>query len=163
MGVSLAPPEAALRCRILLEALVEEDATMLRVAAAIPEDRMKWKPDAEPCRTAEALAIHAARGGRWFLRMVDGRPPPDEGPSMPADKTELLARIRGEQEHFRARVAAYPAEKLAAACVIAGGVPNIVVLCWHREHMVHHRAQLALYLRLMGARVPSIYGPSGDE
>jgi uncharacterized damage-inducible protein DinB len=31
------------------------------------------------------------------------------------------------------------------------------------NHMVHHRAQLGVYLRLNGAPVPSIYGPSADE
>jgi len=163
MGASLSPQEAALRRRILIESMEEEDATLLRVAAAIPEERMDWKPDAEPCRTAGALAIHAARGGRWFLRMVDGLPPPEDAPPMPVDKTELLAMIGGEQEHFRSGVAAYAAETLAEACALAGGIPNIEMLSWHREHLVHHRAQLALYLRLMGARVPSIYGPSGDE
>jgi uncharacterized damage-inducible protein DinB len=41
--------------------------------------------------------------------------------------------------------------------------PAIEVLSWHPWHMVHHRGQFLMYLRLMGAHVPSTYGPSGDE
>jgi uncharacterized damage-inducible protein DinB len=29
--------------------------------------------------------------------------------------------------------------------------------------MIHHRAQLGVYLRLLGAKIPGVYGPSGDE
>src|SRR5262249_15138853 len=31
------------------------------------------------------------------------------------------------------------------------------------NHLAHHRGQLTVYLRMLGAKVPSIYGPSGDE
>ena len=34
---------------------------------------------------------------------------------------------------------------------------------WAISHMIHHRAQLALYLRLMGAKVPGCYGPTADD
>ena len=34
---------------------------------------------------------------------------------------------------------------------------------WVMNHLIHHRGQLSVYLRLTGAKVPSIYGPSGDE
>ena len=31
------------------------------------------------------------------------------------------------------------------------------------NHMVHHRGQMTVYLRMLGVSIPSIYGPSGDE
>jgi uncharacterized damage-inducible protein DinB len=31
------------------------------------------------------------------------------------------------------------------------------------SHMIHHRAQLGMYLRIMGTKVPGMYGPSADE
>jgi len=34
---------------------------------------------------------------------------------------------------------------------------------WVMNHLIHHRGQLSVYLRLTGSKVPSIYGPSGDE
>ena len=42
-------------------------------------------------------------------------------------------------------------------------IPALQILGWHPFHMIHHRGQLTVYLRLMGANVPSTYGPSGDE
>jgi uncharacterized damage-inducible protein DinB len=34
---------------------------------------------------------------------------------------------------------------------------------WVLNHIAHHRGQLSVYLRLLGATVPGVYGPSGDE
>lgn len=43
-------------------------------------------------------------------------------------------------------------------------MPKIAVLrAFVLSHQIHHRGQLTVYLRMNGAKVPSIYGPSGDE
>ena len=34
---------------------------------------------------------------------------------------------------------------------------------WVMNHLIHHRGQLSVYLRLTGSKVPAIYGPSADE
>jgi uncharacterized damage-inducible protein DinB len=34
---------------------------------------------------------------------------------------------------------------------------------WVMSHVIHHRGQLSVYLRMTGSKVPSIYGPSADE
>ena len=50
--------------------------------------------------------------------------------------------------------------------VTKGRVGNVKVgeLLWDLRHdQIHHRGQLSVYLRLVGAKVPSIYGPSADE
>jgi uncharacterized damage-inducible protein DinB len=39
----------------------------------------------------------------------------------------------------------------------------VLYLNLHLKHSIHHRGQLSAYLRPMGSKVPSIYGPSGDE
>jgi uncharacterized damage-inducible protein DinB len=41
--------------------------------------------------------------------------------------------------------------------------PGVDYLSLSLRHSVHHRGQLSAYLRPMGAKVPGIYGPSGDE
>ena len=43
-----------------------------------------------------------------------------------------------------------------------GAHPGVHYLNWDVVHLVHHRAQLGLYLRLAGEKVPSIYGPTLD-
>ena len=160
----MTPQEADLRREVLLQSLKTEDVYMRQIAEAIPEGRLSWKPDVEKCRPVGELAIHAARAGRWFLRMVEGLPPPEETAPQAADKAELLDMIDAEQEHFRERLRDYPSESLAEPSNLGGAqFNNIEVLSWHRDHMIHHRAQVGLYLRLMGAPVPSTYGPSGDD
>jgi uncharacterized damage-inducible protein DinB len=38
-----------------------------------------------------------------------------------------------------------------------------VFRAWTLNHLIHHRAQLCVYLRLLDQPVPSVYGPSADE
>lgn len=161
----MTPDEAARRRDELLQAVQAEDQLMLKVAEAIPEDRIAWRPEAEKARQANALAMHAAAVGTFFTQVVEGTADMSaEPPPPPTDKATLLAAIRGVQQQFQARVAAYSPEHLAAETEFFGGkYANVDILSWHRDHMIHHRGQLALYLRLMGAKVPSTYGPSGDE
>ena len=42
-------------------------------------------------------------------------------------------------------------------------MPAVTFLSLNVRHSVHHRGQLSSYLRPMGAKVPGIYGPSGDS
>jgi uncharacterized damage-inducible protein DinB len=43
-------------------------------------------------------------------------------------------------------------------------LPRLAVYrSWTMNHMIHHRGQLSVFLRLAGAKVPAIYGPSADE
>jgi len=62
-------------------------------------------------------------------------------------------------------VKAMPAEKLAQTIPAFGmfNLPAAVYLGFVNNHSIHHRGQLATYLRPMGAKVPSIYGGSFDE
>ncbi len=61
------------------------------------------------------------------------------------------------------------AEFLAPWTLMAGGkevftMPKAAVLRnFVFNHMVHHRGQMTVYLRMLGVAMPSIYGPSGDE
>lgn len=161
----MTPDEAASKRDELLQAVQAEDQLLLKVAEAIPAEQIAWKPDVEKTWQANALAMHAAAVGTFFTQVVDGTVDMSaEPPAPPEEKTALLDAIRGAQQQFQARVAEYTPEQLAAKTEFFGDEHvNLDILSWHRDHMIHHRAQLALYLRLMGAKVPSTYGPSGDE
>jgi uncharacterized damage-inducible protein DinB len=91
-------------------------------------------------------------------------------PYVPASKEALLEKFDHELAGVQKELAAIPMEKWDQHWkFIYGGQTYIdeprhqvfreAVLC----HMVHHRAQLGVYLRLLGARVPGVYGPSADE
>jgi hypothetical protein len=63
-----------------------------------------------------------------------------------------------------AQVATLPAAKLAHDVTFAKWTqPAVTYLSLDMSHGIHHRGQLSAYLRPMGAKVPSIYGPSADE
>lgn len=156
--------EAALRRKILLEQLKGEDAITLKVAAAIPEDKFGWKPVPEKAMGAAELALHAAGAVVFFMDLVSGKQPRDERPATPASRAELLHAIEEAQGAYRKFIADLSDEACAKPVDFFGQQPAAIqLLSWHVAHMVHHRGQLATYLRIMGARVPSIYGPSADD
>ncbi len=165
MATVITPDRAERRRGDLLEQIQNEDQLLLKLVRALPEDKLTWKPDAPKCWQANDLALHAAAVGNWFTTVVDGAVEPGkEPPPAPTDKTELLTAIEHSQNQFQQRVAEFSPEELAGTTEFFGNTfPNITILSWHRDHMIHHKGQLALYLRLMGAKVPSTYGPSGDE
>lgn len=66
----------------------------------------------------------------------------------------LVARYLAESGEAEARVRAGGGEDLA---------PAVRLVSFMTHHSIHHRGQLSAYLRPMGAKVPSIYGPSADE
>ncbi len=83
---------------------------------------------------------------------------------------ELLARWDKNMEQMRATVAATSEEQLADTFTLKAGpktifsVPRKLALrTFILNHLIHHRGQLAVYLRLLDIPVPSIYGPSADE
>lgn len=153
-----------LRTMLLAEIQVE-DELLLKVVDAIPEANLTWKPGHPKSMRANELAHHAVAAASFFLRSIDGT---DESTATmvkaPATPLELRHGIVEIQKQFRESLAGYTAEQLAAEYDFFGDtIPGIDMLRWHKRHLIHHRAQLALYLRLMGASVPGTYGPSADD
>ncbi len=160
----MTPDEAEFLRRRLLEKCAEEHRLTMVAIDALPADKLDWKPDGEKCWTAGALAEHAVTASAFFLQQVSGHHPPGDPPEAAARKEEVLERVTAASVAFMETLGSMPAEKLAADLDFGGqSFPAIEVMSWHPWHMVHHRGQLLLYLRLMGAHVPSTYGPSGDE
>ena len=80
----------------------------------------------------------------------------------PAD---IVAWYEAQSAANHARLKALSGEDLTRTVMFHGGVgmPAIAFLQLMLTHSAHHRGQLSAYLRPMGAKVPSIYGPSADE
>ena len=136
------------------------------VIAAIPPDKSDYTPD-PVTRSAIELAWHIVSAENRFLEAVcEGafdltpRPRPDDVRT-PADVTawydERLPRLIE-------RLGAVPAEGLAKLVDFRGILkfPAVTFLRIGLNHTIHHRGQLSMYLRPMGAAVPSIYGESFD-
>lgn len=161
------PNQANLIASHLLAVLESEILTTTAVFSALPPGRLDYRPD-QTSKSALALMRHIALEDEWFLRAVaDGRfsPPPDEsdacGLLTPAQVGEFYnAAIPAAM----ARVRQLSDEDLNKTLDLMGAwqLPAIQFLSLMVRHSVHHRGQLSAYIRSMGGKVPSIYGPSAD-
>jgi len=145
-----------------------EVPTTARVIAAVPEDRKDYKPD-EKSRSAWDLAKHLATSDVWFLdSIIKGSfvmdPNEPEPPGL--NTIEDLVRFYNRELPDRiTKLRGLPAEKLTEKVDFFGvmQMPNASYVGFAQNHSVHHRGQLAAYIRAMGSKVPSIYGGSADE
>jgi uncharacterized damage-inducible protein DinB len=159
--------------------LPEFDAEMVstrKVLAAVPEEKFDWRPHAKSF-TMQQLAGHVAELLSWtgdVLRGdrfdVDAANPPENASFKPANKQQMLARFDEWTARARADLAAATDEAMQQEFVMSWGGYEFnrssryrAIRKWSLNHMVHHRAQLGVYLRLNDAKVPGVYGPSADE
>ena len=139
----------------------------------VPQDKLGWKPH-EKSHTAGALALHIANVPGNVVRSarLDESPLPDFAAmfKQPATVQEILASHEKSIETVReilptlddARLMTNWSGMRDGKAVMT--MPKVMFLrSIMLNHWIQHRGQLGVYLRLMGAKVPSSYGPSGDE
>ena len=153
-----------------------EMANTRKVLERVPDEKLGWKPHPKSF-TMGALATHLAQLPGWMVESInrdeldlepEGKPyePPKEVQS----REELLSRFDASVKAGRAALAgATDAVMFQSWSLLKGGqklmtMPRAaVVRGFVLSHVIHHRAQLGVYLRLNDLPVPSIYGPSADE
>lgn len=150
--------------------LEQEGQTTAKVLAAVNDTQRDYRPDAKS-RTAWELATHLALGDIWFLDSIcDGAFNYD--PAAEKKMAEGFTSVNDVVEFYRRefpkrveRLRASPASAMVKDVDFFGmmTVPAATLLSVATNHGVHHRGQLAAYLRPMGSKVPSIYGGSADE
>jgi len=141
-----------------------------KVLAAVPDDRRDYKPD-EKSRNAWELTVHLAAGDLWFLDSIRQGAfswDPDAEKKVSAKLTKVSDVVDLYKREFPAKIAAIramPPEDLTKTVDFFGMFqqPNATYLGFANNHSIHHRGQLASYLRAMGSKVPAIYGGSADE
>jgi len=161
-------PEFALTYRdMMLDGLAREVETTKRVLAAVPDGKKDYRPD--PCaRTAWELAWHLANTDVQFLngiadlKFTMASPAAEDKPKTIAEVVDWYDRNikRGAD-----RVRALSGAQLLTPVDFRGvfNLPAAFYLGFLNNHSIHHRGELATYLRPMGSKVPSIYGGSYDE
>jgi uncharacterized damage-inducible protein DinB len=151
---------------MMLDGVGRELEITKRVLAAIPEGKRDYRPDPH-ARTAWELAWHLANTDVQFLGAIADlkfvMPPP-----APADKPNTVAElVDWYDRHVKRgadRVRALSAEQLLTPVqFFMFNFPAAFYLGFLNNHSIHHRGELATYLRPMGSKVPSIYGGSYDE
>jgi uncharacterized damage-inducible protein DinB len=142
----------------------------------VPEDKFKFKPH-EKSMEMGALALHIAMMADWGADTLVSDSfdvAPVNGPAyqMPVVNTnaELLALFDKAVERFKTNLAKTENDAMMAQwSLLSGGKPMFsmpraaVIRGMILNHLVHHRGQLSVYLRLNDIPVPALYGPSADE
>jgi uncharacterized damage-inducible protein DinB len=152
---------------MMLQGLAGEVNTTRKVLAAIPEAKKDYRHDPN-CRTAWELAWHLANTDVQFLDgIADGKfnmETPDEE-HKPKTVAELVTWYGENMARGMERIRSLSPEQLTTNVDFFGAFnfPAAFYLGFLNNHSIHHRGQLATYLRPMGAKCPSIYGGSFDE
>jgi uncharacterized damage-inducible protein DinB len=161
---------------LLRPELDQEFAVTRRVLARVPDDRGEWKPHPKSFPMAH-LAQLVARIPGWLPMMLDRAEldiQPLDGPKFPGYSIETTATLLAEFDRNVAQAMAALARAGDAAWdepwtlkragqQAATGTRYLMTRTMVVNHLVHHRAQLGLYLRLVDERVPSMYGPTADD
>jgi uncharacterized damage-inducible protein DinB len=159
-------PEFALGYRqLMLDGVARELEITKKVLAAIPDDKSGFRPDPQ-ARTAWELAWHLANTDVQFLTGIADLNFKMQSPEQnPKTVSELVAWYDSNFKSASARVAALSAEQLLTPVNFMGAFnfPSVLYLGFLNNHSIHHRGELATYLRPMGSKVPAIYGGSFDE
>lgn len=149
------------------ESFRNERPTFIRVMKAVPADRADYRPHPKSMSAAELLSL-LAQELRDACELIDTgqanwtpRPTPPVAESI-ASYEKAAADLEQRLESLDEAKWTGPAKFLANGHV-AWETTLGNMLFGFLFDAVHHRGQLSTHLRPMGAKVPSIYGPSGDD
>ena len=145
-----------------------------KLLQAIPENAdFGWKPH-EKSMTLGKLAGHVAdTAGDWAVHSLTEDKlvwDPSMNAAPPSTKAEVLEKFDKRVADARPALAAMTPEKWDSGWKFVAGdqtwiddTKYNVWRTWVINHLIHHRAQLGVFLRMMGSKIPGMYGPSADE
>jgi uncharacterized damage-inducible protein DinB len=147
-----------------------EMVTTHRLLERVPGAKMEWKPHAKSFALGH-LAQLIARMPAWITHVLEA-PHLDlsTGPTYTFETpATLLAEFDANVRQARAAMAAASDAHFATPWSLTFGekvlftLPRGEMVRQNINHLIHHRGQLSVYLRLLDVPLPSIYGPTADE
>lgn len=160
----------------LLPEFDHEMALTRKTLERVPAEHFEWQPH-EKSMTLGGLTTHLANVASWGSLTINNESfdmaPPGEEPvrvEMVASVEEALERFDKNVSDMRVAIEGASDEEFLAPWTLLGGgevvftMPRIAVYRGMiMNHMIHHRAQVGVYLRMKDVPVPALYGPSADE
>jgi uncharacterized damage-inducible protein DinB len=159
----------------LLPEFDHEMGTTRRVLERIPVADLAWRPH-EKSFTLGQLASHIANIPHWVNAIVDNSVfdlatvGEDARPKQPTELAPILASFDAEVKNSRAKLDVQTDPAMLSTWTMKQGdheimtMPKVAVLrSFIMNHLIHHRGQLTVYLRLRNVPLPSVYGPTADE
>ena len=157
----------------LIQKELENEALNTRkMLALVPAEKFDWKPHPKSMLMMN-LATHIAELPTWVSMVLNT----DEldfaaneyKPTIVKDNAELLALFEKSLEDARAQLAVGKEDTLADEWILRMGEKILSkgskydMIRHALSQIIHHRAQLGVYLRLLDIPIPGSYGPSADE
>jgi uncharacterized damage-inducible protein DinB len=171
MSITEATTRPSLK-QLALGDINHELGTTRKLLERVPEAHLDWKPH-EKSMTLGGLALHVATIPFWLTRVLGAdhfdlatatRNPP------PTSVQEILDAFEDRVAAMRPALDAADDAALTQPWQLRRGeqvlqtMPRLAVIrTMALSHMIHHRAQLSVYLRLLDVPLPAMYGPSADE
>lgn len=157
---------------ILLPEFDHEMASTRKILERVPEEDFQFQPHPKSMPLGR-LAGHIAELPGWVVPAMQREMlelDANYKPYVPASHKELLERFDKNVGDSRAALSAVSDEQLAVAWTLKAGGQTIFTLpriAAYRgmvmSHLIHHRGQLGVYLRVLEVEIPGMYGPSADE
>lgn len=153
--------------------LAHELATTRRVLEKLPDEHWAWRPH-EKSFTLGELSTHIVNIPTWMQTVLsqsefDLATVPMKGEVLP-NRDAVLAKFDEGVREVEAALPSLTAENMGETWTLRRGdqvvfqQPRALALrALGTSHLIHHRAQLGVYLRLLDVPVPGMYGPSADE
>ncbi|MCK5489962.1 MAG: DinB family protein [Gemmatimonadetes bacterium] len=162
--------------QLLLDELDREVEASRTLLDRLPEGKWGWRPH-EKSMTLGRLAAHVAEIPSWSNSLLMADEIDFMSPEMQAwtpremqSKDEILAELESAAETCRGHLEATSDEDFDRDWTMKSGDQVVMqekkYMVFRRQvlnHMVHHRAQLGVFLRLLDVPLPGSYGPSADE
>jgi uncharacterized damage-inducible protein DinB len=156
----------------LLPEFDHEMSNTRKILECLPDDKLSWKPH-EKSMALDRLASHVAEFPQWVLMTLRTEKlelTPDFKPYFAKSRAELVERFDKDVTEARQLLASTTDEDIAMTwTLIYDGktlmeMPRVGVLRGMvMNHIIHHRGQFGVYLRLLDIPIPGMYGASADE
>ncbi len=162
----LSPDFAVAQRELMLQGLERELEVTKKVLSAVPNSNRDFRLDPQS-RTAWELAWHLASSDVQMLDEVADHKF-EMAPRFKQEPKDIADLVHWYETNFKRaanRVRAMTPEQLTTPVDFLGvfNLPAVFYLGFVNNHSIHHRGQLAAFLRPMGSKVPAIYGGSADE
>jgi uncharacterized damage-inducible protein DinB len=168
-GGTMTPEQAKAAADAMARNWEREFPATAAVIGSVKNDNRDYRPDAKS-RSAWDVAKHLATADIWFLDcIINGKFAFDPEGAKRAESAltsvdDVVAFYKKTFPEKLQALRALSGEQLAANLDFMGvmQMPRADFVGFATNHSIHHRGQLAAYLRAMGSKVPNIYGPSAD-
>ena len=157
---------------LLLLEFDEEMPGIRKILERVPETNFSWKPH-EKSMTLGRLASHIAELPARCATIITTENyvrQPGNAPFLASSSAELVSRFDTTSSEARTALAALSEDQLSVIWSLKMGdrtmasMPRVMAIRRvFMNHLIHHRAQLGVFLRLLDVPIPGMYGPSADD